>query len=1047
MRRFCFMLVVAVLACPALPVFAQISKGHQILIDRGGLRLGLSTKDNGFNVTTLQNSGLQGPMFEWGKWNPTLMGAAPGVPWGRWATTQAEMPPQTTPYDENPYMSNCVAIQLEDEQDLNNAGVRAYASAWLNAVRASYPNTLLYVNNWGGQIDGNSLVDFIQTANPDMLSQDTYPWVSYARYGGEFANGYWPGGSPRYLYDSLRPYRAYGLAFNKPNNLYTQTFVSSGEGFRTPSDSEMRLNYFAGVAFGFTSFMNFDYNRGSNVLFSGPGDQFAPTALHTTFQQINGKLAKLSPAITRLKPRSNYIALYDASMLYYPGEYLNGATPTTLNSIGGDFVRYPANYSSHHASNDAAFVDSANPGWFRSIDSVSNTVGTKNNGLKGDVWVMWFKPLDESFDGSNYNDERYVMVLNGLSDPTGTGAECHQQIKMSFENGPSATQSLRVLNQSTGAVDNMALLVVNNLRQATFELDGGEMVLFKYNTGAPFVGIDPPTGGNAATTYTWIGGNGDYRTSTNWSPTRTNPAAADILLFNGSQAGQAAPTVTVSGTDVISQLRVTNNASVTLTPTTPSGIICQSTGTLNSGNAALQVAAGSTLKLTGSTANTPMVIALQNGAVGSISGNVWMAPGVASAYHRLASRAAGSLVFRSGGNCYATCSAVTGPAGGPFGQNGGVPASHSPNGGVVFEAGSEFVQKMQPDAILAAGNYSHPQQLTAPDSMVTFQPGGLFNYYGGTINLANRPMGDLAIRVALSGTAPSSMTNLLIDNTSGNVGWVGAIDVTLAGNLTITPGSGNLTLNASVARNFNVSGNVSIGSSSQIVLNANDTLVLNGTSPQIANFAGATVRNLRVNNPAGVTLTGNATVSTLLNLAAGEVVTNGNTLTAPDLPGLARTSGFVRGALTRSIGTAAGSRLFPVGTSGQYSPVDVNFTAGSSGAGTLSVAAVAGDHPSSSNSGDSINRYWSLTPATLSGYTADLTFSYLDPSDLAGGVTENAIVIGRYNGSSWQTFTPSPLDTANNTARATGVTQFSDWTLGEPTAFQAVSRTEEWALY
>src|SRR5688500_13521893 len=123
-RRFLHIAAALAMAFSCRFAGAQVSKGHQILIDRGVLRLGLSTKDNPIDPTRLQNAGLMGPVWEWGKWNPTLMGAAPGLPWARWATTQAEMPPQTTPYDENPYMSQCVAIQLEDEQDLTNPTVR-----------------------------------------------------------------------------------------------------------------------------------------------------------------------------------------------------------------------------------------------------------------------------------------------------------------------------------------------------------------------------------------------------------------------------------------------------------------------------------------------------------------------------------------------------------------------------------------------------------------------------------------------------------------------------------------------------------------------------------------------------------------------------------------------------------------------------------------------------------------------------------------------------------------------------------------------------------
>src|SRR5439155_7242699 len=63
--------------------------------------------------------------------------------------------------------------------------------------------------------------------------------------------------------------------------------------------------------------------------------------------------------------------------------------------------------------------------------SVTNT-GTKNNGPAGDVIVSWFTTLDESFDGPNYTNEVYMMVVNGLTDPTGTAADVSQHVTMDF---------------------------------------------------------------------------------------------------------------------------------------------------------------------------------------------------------------------------------------------------------------------------------------------------------------------------------------------------------------------------------------------------------------------------------------------------------------------------------------------------------------------------------------------------------------------------------------------------------------------------------------
>lgn len=463
---------------------SQISKGHQILMNRGLQSMGLVTRDNPFNVSTLLSGNFSGVVFEWGKYDPTLLGPAPGIPWNRWVSDpardgngdMADMPPVTTPNDETPYMSNLVMLQLGDEHDLNNATIRSNTANWYTAVRANYPNTILYCNNWGGQLSDAAMDAYIQTSNPDMMSMDTYDWTT----------SIYPGGSPKDLYRFMRQVRAFALGYNKPYNLWTQTYHGSGDvpPRVDPSDSQLRLNYFAGVGFGFTSFMNFTYNHGSTSLFSGPGDQ-NPTALYASITDVNAKLKKLGPALTRLKARTNYINGYDASMLYYPGQYFNGSGNVTNTPPSADFRVYPTDYTEYFAHNNPDWVSASNSGMFRGI-TVSN-LGTKNNGLRGDVWMMWFKVLDESLDGAGFNDEIYMMIINGLTDPAGTGTDCRQRVTVNYV-ANAQTSQLLVLNQQTGEVDTITPPLSNGRRLPVFDIDGGEMVLYKFNTGAPFVG-------------------------------------------------------------------------------------------------------------------------------------------------------------------------------------------------------------------------------------------------------------------------------------------------------------------------------------------------------------------------------------------------------------------------------------------------------------------------------------------------------------------------------------------------------------------------------
>ncbi len=214
---------------------------------------------------------------------------------------------------------------------------------------------------------------------------------------------------------------------------------------------------------------------------------------------------------------------------------------------------------------------------------------------------------------------------------------------------------------------------------------------------------------------------------------------------------------------------------------------------------------------------------------------------------------------------------------------------------------------------------------------------------------------------------------------------------------------------------------------------------MNVSANQNLNLGGVSVNNLTVSNPTTVTLQQNTSVANQLNLQNGVVDGNGFTLTAPGTAsGVVRTSGFVAGALKRTVDlTAAGSSLFPVGTPDAYSPVTLTVNAGSGSAATgLTVSATAAAHPGSNNPATTLNRYWTLTPDTAptSPFDAGLSFTYLD-TDVPGGANENNLLVGRFTGgNNYETFTPT-RDTVNNILTvAGGVTGFSEWAVGESTA-------------
>jgi hypothetical protein len=117
---------------------------------------------------------------------------------------------------------------------------------------------------------------------------------------------------------------------------------------------------------------------------------------------------------------------------------------------------------------------------------------------------------------------------------------------------------------------------------------------------------------------------------------------------------------------------------------------------------------------------------------------------------------------------------------------------------------------------------------------------------------------------------------------------------------------------------------------------------------------------------------------------------------------------------------------FPVGTANGYSPLDVAITAGS---GTLNVRAVQGVQPALAANGlsnTSLQRFWTLNG---SGITTDLTFNYL-AGDVMGNESNYKII--RVSGSTPATFGNTSADTVNHKATVSGISSFSDWTLGTP---------------
>lgn len=169
---------------------------------------------------------------------------------------------------------------------------------------------------------------------------------------------------------------------------------------------------------------------------------------------------------------------------------------------------------------------------------------------------------------------------------------------------------------------------------------------------------------------------------------------------------------------------------------------------------------------------------------------------------------------------------------------------------------------------------------------------------------------------------------------------------------------------------------------------------------------------------------GNLTVGGALTLTNGVVNAGANVVTHNGA--VTRTNGYINGTITRNY-TAIGSYIFHVGANG-YSPVSASVTTLTTNPSSLSVKPTDDFLPGLVTA-TAVSRYWSITET--GDVTADLVFTYLD-ADING--TEANYKVFKRESNVTSEVMPSTINAAANTATVTGITNFSDWGIGESLA-------------
>jgi len=458
-----FLLMVVFLNWNSIAQARGLDRGHRVLVERGlQLQAWAYPEATGYfdlvrwgesNFTTV---GLSG-----GGYGGVLPGP-PGIPWTRIMYLGGRYPANLDEVDispgEHPYLSNLINLQVDDEQDISEPEELSKLAKIFANMRSLYPNVIMHTNQSGRQFSIADLRNYMQQAQPDMLMFDDYP----------FTLDIHPVGIPPWIYGAMAKYRLLGLEGNDgtgdrpiPVGQYTQTYVPG----HIVSESEIRLNNFSSWAFGLKLVQSFIYdrNRGTGplpALFKGDGTKnLTPQFYYVA--ETNRQSLNLGPALVRLISTDVHVLANGRSgERQVPGE-----------STGKKRL---------------FFWEPSAACYMTAIQATN--LGTRHNGLPGDVIMGYFEPLDASFTNPGHDDDIYFMIVNGLSDRNGSAVDCSQKIRLDFDFGGSRIDSLLCLGRDTGQVEEVPLIHDGGSRyHLDLILEGGTGDLFKFNNGGTFV--------------------------------------------------------------------------------------------------------------------------------------------------------------------------------------------------------------------------------------------------------------------------------------------------------------------------------------------------------------------------------------------------------------------------------------------------------------------------------------------------------------------------------------------------------------------------------
>ena len=331
----------------------------------------------------------------------------------------------------------CTGWLVWDEPQRVTMPVAGKITAWL---RKKYPEKLIYSNAlpkganppkyWGGPPKGKYnyelyLRDMIRIVRPDVLMLDQYPFAK-------------DGDTTPFFFWTIANVREEAMRARIPYWIFVQAYETKG-GKRLPSESDLRMQTFVSLAYGYTGIAYFTYCPTWPRAMLDKGGK--PNYLYHAAKSLNREVVNVGQALRFLTSQRIY---------YVPGRHRKGRKllPNTMSAFNSSWQ--PRDGRSYRIRN----------------------IVVEDEGPERDALVGYF---------TDDRGQKYFMLVNLWHDMGASAAERMLTVTVHFDHG---VQRVARLSRQTGRGELMQL----KGGRMTVTLPGGTGDLFRIG-GTTFPGV------------------------------------------------------------------------------------------------------------------------------------------------------------------------------------------------------------------------------------------------------------------------------------------------------------------------------------------------------------------------------------------------------------------------------------------------------------------------------------------------------------------------------------------------------------------------------